>query len=204
MAANNSPLLLLTSLCSAADLCQDCLLLALFACASLVSWPVRWELDGLGWPHSRVCSCLKWWGWLSHMSLIIQQARKVSSHSGSSCSLMRNKRGQAPLCKHFSHLWLSHIFYYTSSQSKSHGQAQSHCKRGLPQDMGTRKPWTNWRPLPQQSTTHPWPKVTSFFNRFKTFTLWCTWSKADTNLEFGKCLIISGFLCVCLWWSIVG
>lgn len=49
---------------------------------------------------------------------------------------MYNKRGGAPMCKHFSPLWLPHICYYTTGPSKSHGQAQSLCKGALPTDMG--------------------------------------------------------------------
>ena len=113
-----------------------------------------------------------------------------SSDGDGSHSLIGNKRGQGSTCKQLSHLWLSHVCYYTTSQSKSHGQADS-MQEGTVLRHGYKEAMNKLEAITQQSTIHSWPKVASFFNLFNTFTLQYTWSETDTNLGDVSSFLIS-------------
>lgn len=50
-----------------------------------------------------------------------------------------SKRGQTPMCKHFSSLYLHDIIYCLIGPSKSNSQVQSQCERMLPKGMDAGK-----------------------------------------------------------------
>lgn len=124
MASNNGILLLLMSLWLAGCCCWSRLGLAAAGCAcSCICGQLAGHL-GAGW--SRLASLMCPQDGLQFSAVMRAPESYISHHPASV-----TKEGKQQCASTFHVSYLSHLLLYHWPQSKSHGQAQSQCERGL-------------------------------------------------------------------------